>query len=89
MMERRCVLLLFLLSVAAALMAGGCGGLKVSIGTDDAREPLKEYTLEGKGRGKVLVIPIRGFLSDAPRRGFLGERASVVQEVVLYRSGNA
>jgi protease-4 len=81
-MIRRCALLLFLLSVVTALVTGGCGGLKVNIGTDDPREPLKEYTLEGRGRGKVLVIPIRGFLSDAPRRGFLGERASLVQEVV-------
>ena len=70
-----------LLLVAAALLAGGCGGLRVNIGAD-AREPLKEFTLEGKEKGKVLVIPVRKFLSDAPRRGFLGERASLVQEVV-------
>ena len=69
------------LLVAAALLAGGCTGLRVNIGTD-TREPLKEFTLEGKEKGKVLVIPVRGFLSDAPRRGFLGERASLVQEVV-------
>jgi protease-4 len=79
-MRKQRFLSMFLL-VAAALLACGCTGLKVNIGAD-TREPLKEFTLEGKEKGKVLVIPVRGFLSDAPRRGFLGERASLVQEVV-------
>ncbi|MDX9817802.1 MAG: signal peptide peptidase SppA [Desulfococcus multivorans] len=43
-------------------------------------DPLCEYTLEGTGRQKVLVIPIRGVLSDVPRRGWVGTRPSVVAE---------
>jgi protease-4 len=74
------VYLLFIVIVVTALLAAGCTGLKVKIG--ESKEPLKEYTLQGKERGKILVIPIRGFLSDAPGKSLLGERASTVQEVV-------
>ena len=70
-----------LLLMTAALLAGGCTGLKINIGPE-SKEPLKEYTLQGRERGKVLVIPIRGFLSDVPGKGLLGERASTVQQVV-------
>ncbi len=73
--------LLVSLLMAAALLASGCGGLKVNIGTE-SKEPLKEQTLQGKERGKILVIPIRGFLSDVPGKGLLGERPSIVQQVV-------
>jgi protease-4 len=64
--------------VVTALVAGACGGLKINIGAESKTEPLKEYTLKGHDRGKVLVIPVRGFISDTPRKGFLGDRASMV-----------
>jgi protease IV len=69
------------LLMAIAFSASGCSGLKINLGAD-SKEPLKQYTLQGKERGKVLIIPIRGFLSDAPKKGLLGDRPSVVQEVV-------
>ena len=65
-----------------ALAAGACGGLKVDIGAEPKTEPLKEFILKGHDRGKVLVIPVRGFISDTPRKGFLSDRASMVEEVV-------
>jgi len=43
---------------------------------------LKEFTLEGKADQKILVIPIRGVISDAPREGIIRTRPSLVQEVV-------
>lgn len=48
----------------------------------DGEDPLTEYTLEGKGRLKVLVIPVRGVLSDAPDKGWVRTRPSVVEQVV-------
>jgi len=48
----------------------------------DAEDPLEEYTLEGTGRQKVLVIPIQGVLSDAPVRGWVRTRPSVVATAV-------
>lgn len=80
-MEKRCTL--FIVSMLTLLfLVTGCGGLKINIGTESRKEPLKEFTLEGKEKGKVLIVPIRGFLSDSPRKGFLRERASIVEEVV-------
>jgi protease IV len=76
--------ILFLALVATALLAGGCGGLHVNIGAESKKAPLKEYTLEGTERGKVLVIPVRGFISDVPKKSFLGDRASMVEEVVSH-----
>jgi len=70
-----------LVLVVATLPAGGCGGIKINVGAD-SKEPLKEFTIEGRERGKVLVVPVRGFISDAPRKSLLGDRASLVQEVV-------
>ncbi len=74
-------LLPFLSLMVVLLLAVSCSGLSIKIGTQ-AEERLKEYTVEGEGRGKVLVIPIRGFLSDAPERGLLGNSPGVVQEAV-------
>jgi protease-4 len=75
-------LLFFLLSLMAVpLLAVSCSGLSIKIGTN-AEEPLKEYTLEGKGKGKVLVIPVKGFLSDVAEKGLLSDHPSAVQEVV-------
>lgn len=67
--------------ILIVLLAGGCGGVRVNIGLG-LEDALKEVTLQGKDRGKLLVIPIRGFLSDAPKKGTLGDRPSTVQEVV-------
>lgn len=70
-----------LLLMVPFLTVFACTGLSVKIGTR-AEEPLKERTIEGRQKGKILVIPIKGFLSDAPEKGLLGSRPSVVQEVV-------
>ena len=72
---------LFIMVLAVCALAVSCGGIKVRIGTA-VEEPLKEHVIEGTERGKVLVIPVTGFLSDAAGKGFLESRPSVVQEVV-------
>ncbi|MBF0119642.1 MAG: signal peptide peptidase SppA [Desulfobacterales bacterium] len=48
----------------------------------DEREPLQEFTIEGHEKGKVLVIPIIGFLSDSSKEGLIREKPSIVQEIV-------
>lgn len=63
------------------LLLSGCTLLRLSVGSS-TEDPLKEITLKGTGKDKVLVIPIKGLLNDAPAKGILGERPSVVQEVV-------
>jgi protease-4 len=59
----------------------GCGSTKIRLFPSQA-DPLKEFTLEGQADQKVLVIPVRGVISDAPREGFVRTRPSLVQEVV-------
>jgi protease-4 len=44
--------------------------------------PLKEYTLQGTSREKVLVIPVEGFISDERQERFLRSEPSMVQEIV-------
>ena len=58
-------------------------------------DPLKEFTLEGKAEQKVLIIPIRGLISDQPKEGFIRTRpASLaahqigINEIHLYKSEN-
>jgi protease-4 len=66
------VLILFLI---------GCEAPKIRIFPSYA-DPLQEYTLQGKEKGKVLVIALRGMISDAPQKQFLRTRPSMVQEIV-------
>jgi len=69
------------LLVMAAILLSSCAGINIRIGSR-SEERLKEYTLEGRGREKVLVIPVRGFLSDASERSLLANRPSIVEEIV-------
>ena len=50
----------------------------------DASDPLREVTLEGRADGKIQVIPITGFISDAPKSGVIRTMPSMVQEVVSH-----
>ena len=67
--------------VVISLIFVGCTAPKIRLFPSQA-DPLKEFTLEGKADQKVLVIPVRGVISDAPREGFVRTRPSLVQEVV-------
>jgi protease-4 len=69
------VLLIMLIPIA------GCQTPKIRLFPSQA-DPLQEFTLEGKADEKILVIQIRGVISNAPREGFVRTRPSVVQEVV-------
>jgi protease IV len=63
------------------LLCGGCIKPKITL-FPDASEPLKEFTLQGTGKGKILIIPITGFISDSPKDSLFHRRPSMVQEVV-------
>lgn len=71
----------FLVVVISVLIISGCGAPEVKLFTDST-DPLQEFTLEGKTKEKILIIPIRGLISTAPDEGFLSTRPSLVQEVV-------
>ena len=59
----------------------GCQAPKIRLFPSQA-DPLQEYVLKGTGDEKILVVPIRGVISDSPREGLVRTRPSVVQEVV-------
>jgi protease-4 len=59
----------------------GCQGPRIRL-FRSAEDPLREFTLEGDAKGKVLVIHIRGTISDAPRRRLVTTGPSMLQEVV-------
>ena len=59
----------------------GCTTPKIRLFPGQA-DPLHEFALEGQARQKILVIPVRGIISNAPREGFIRTRPSMVQEIV-------
>ena len=74
-----CLIFLLLLSV----MLSGCVSPRINLfsyGTD----PLREYTIEGTGEGKVLVISIKGIIWDVRRDGFFRTGPSMLQETVAH-----
>lgn len=58
-----------------------CAGPQVKL-FPDTKDPLKEFTIEGSGEDKILLIPVRGLISDSPREGLITTNPSLVQEVV-------
>ena len=72
---------LSIIAAIAVLFLIGCEAPKIRLFPSTA-DPLQEYTLQGKEQGKVLVIPLRGMISDAPKRRFIRTRPSMVQEFV-------
>ncbi|HPL97614.1 MAG TPA: signal peptide peptidase SppA [Smithellaceae bacterium] len=63
------------------LFAAGCSPMFNFL--DSSPTPLKEYTLEGEGKDKILLIEISGMISDAPKEGLLASKPSVVEQVVM------
>lgn len=70
------IMMLVLISVAA------CSGPQFRL-FKEAPEPLKEFTLEGVGKDKILLIPITGLISDMPKKGVIRTSPSLVEQVVL------
>lgn len=58
----------------------GCAAPKIKL-FPDATEPLREFAITGEADEKVLVVSIRGVISERPRWR-LFEKPSMVQEIV-------
>lgn len=61
----------------------GCSLPKVTIFGGKA-EPLKEYVLQGEGKGKVLVLSVDGVISTTPEKNIIRSKPSMVQQIVAY-----
>jgi protease-4 len=63
------------------LLLSSCAAPRIGLFPADS-VPLKEYTLQGTEKGKVLVISVKGNISDDVKKEFLRTRPSMVQEIV-------
>lgn len=72
------VMALFLLAAAV-----GCTTPRIKLFPSQA-DPLQEFTLAGKAAEKILLLPIRGVISDSPQQGLLRTQPSTVQEAVSH-----
>jgi len=70
-----------ILSTLLVLLFNSCAAPRISLFTDDTT-PLKEFTLQGKGKGKILVIPIKGEISSSTSKGLIFTKPSMIQEVI-------
>ncbi|GAB6097648.1 signal peptide peptidase SppA [Desulfatiferula olefinivorans] len=59
----------------------GCFSPQVRL-FSDGTDPLREFTVEGKGDDKILIVSIRGMISDQPDQGMLRHRPGLVSEVL-------
>ena len=72
----------FLTVLCALFLLTACSIPKLSI-LDTAPRPLKEYTLEGQGKDKILIISVNGMISDAPQKDLFSSKPSLVEQVVV------
>ena len=63
------------------MMVTACSGPRIKLFSDTI-DPLKEFTLEGSGKDKILLIPVNGLISDMPKKGLIHTSASVVEQIV-------
>ena len=73
--------LLGLFVLACLFLSSGCISPQVKLFTD-ASDPLEEYLLSGTAPGKVVVIPIKGVISDDVEDRMLRSKPGMVQDVV-------
>jgi protease-4 len=71
---------MLVLFMAFLIASGGCAPRLFKTSFD----PLKEFTIQGKGDEKVLLIPLHGEITTKPDRSILRTRPSKVQEIVSH-----
>jgi protease-4 len=71
----------FIILTSILVLITGCATPKVNI-FSTTPDPLKEYTLEGTGADKILLIPVNGLISDSPKKGLITTTPSLVEQVV-------
>jgi protease-4 len=75
--------LMILMTVFLVTAAAGCASPRIKL-FPSQNDPLQEFTLDGKTSEKILLLPIRGVISDNPEAGLLRTRPSTVQEAVSH-----
>ncbi len=68
-------------AIIVLILVTACSMPRIRLLTD-ATDPLREYTLEGSGTEKILLISVQGTISDVPQKGLVRSAPSMVQQVV-------
>jgi protease IV len=68
-------------AIVALLACSCCVKHQISF-FSEAAEPFKEYTLQGIGKEKILMIPIKGSISDNNKDFSFSRKPSMVQTIV-------
>ena len=74
--------ILLLTAFCSLFLLAACSAPRLNI-FDTSPNPLREFTLEGKGKNKILILPINGMISDAPKQGLFSTSPSLVEQVVI------
>ena len=70
-----------LLCFAAIVLFSGCTSIKLNFFTGKT-DPLREYTLTGSGRNKILIIPIEGVISNHADFSLIAEHPGMLENIV-------
>lgn len=70
------------LALVASFLMSSCVSMKFKL--SDYTDPLEENTLSGSGRDQVVVIPVKGFITDEAEDGMMRRKPSLVTEVVSH-----
>jgi protease-4 len=73
----------FIIAILVLILITACSVPRISL-FREAPEPLREFTLAGKGMDKILLIPVSGLISDIPKKGFVRTSPSLVEQVVSH-----
>ncbi len=72
----------YLTLITLIISISGCfPSAKINL-ISDSNEPLLEFTIEGSGKNKILIIPVAGVISSKSKKSFLSSGSSLVQEVL-------
>jgi protease IV len=72
-----------LIGILLILALSACATPKVTL-FPDSRDALQEFTLEGSGMDKVLMIPIDGMITHQSESDLFRSTPSMVQEIVAH-----
>lgn len=73
----------FITFIIAIFILSGCISPKINI-FSNGQSSLKEYTLEGTGEQKVLVIPIQGNITNKTKQGIMKNSQAMVPRIVSH-----
>lgn len=69
------------ISFSIIILISGCATVKFNLFVDKS-DPLKEFTLQGTGREKILLININGIISSAYGFSLITDQPSMVEDIV-------